>query len=431
MSRPHLHPRALYAEPPAVAADAATEFGASVRAEDLLYVQVNVGDGDCQVLVLPRVDGSRKVLVADTPNGDKTIELIESLRSCADEDGQPLVELDGNFYVVATHPHRDHIGGLNKVLETYRDHVAEYWDCGYRYTGADYQRLVNEVDDLQRLGPGSATVSYPAAGTTRFIDDVRITTLAPAVRLRNRFDTWGVEVNDASLVLKVEFPVSWMPVVNPDADVRRKAKIILGGDAQTHSWGQVMHDFPQLHAHESPVVDALRDTVEATEPLRAHLFKVPHHASKHGVNLELVERVKPKISIVSSKGDRPNYFFPHDVAQESIREALQRVAANHKSPRQRDWALGLLYTADTMAGPADAFAADLDDFSDVEQAETDMGAIDKPEPPDAANATDLGSIACAVRPTGAMRLWRFQDEPGDDVDLEKALRYLGPGVVRT
>jgi hypothetical protein len=153
---------------------------------------------------------------------------------------------------------------------------------------------------------------------------------------------------------------------------------------------------------------------------------VPHHASKHGVNLELVERINPKISIVSSKAARPNYYFPHDVAQESIREALQKVATTG-NVRMRDWVLGLLYTADTMAGPAAPFAAD---FAEAEQAETDFGVSDQPEPPDGDNSSALGSIACVVQPTGAMKLWRFQDDPGDDVDFSNALRYFGPRVVR-
>ncbi|MEL7208259.1 MAG: hypothetical protein AAGK32_08535 [Actinomycetota bacterium] len=328
---------------------------------------------------------------------------------------------------MATHPHRDHIGGLNKVLRTYRDHIAEYWDSGYRYTGADYQRLVNEVDDLQQARLAAVSVSHPAAGTTRFLDDVRITALAPSVRLRNRFDTWGVEVNDASIVLRVEFPVSWMPVTAADAEIPRRAKIVLGADAQTHSWGQVMHDFPNLHGHDSAVVDVLRDTLDTTEPLRAHLFKVPHHASKHGVNIELVERINPRLTLVSSKANAPNYYFPHHVAQESIREALQRVAATGK-PRLRDWALGMLYTSDTVAGPPASFANDADD---AEQAENDFAPSNMVDPDGSDQATPLGSIACVVRPTGSMKVWRFGDEPSSDVDLGQALRYLGPNVVKT
>jgi beta-lactamase superfamily II metal-dependent hydrolase len=30
------------------------------------------------------------------------------------------------------------------------------------------------------------------------------------------------------------------------------------------------------------------------------VLKVSHHASKHGVNLELVERIKPALTLVSS-----------------------------------------------------------------------------------------------------------------------------------
>ena len=61
----------------------------------------------------------------------------------------------------------------------------------------------------------------------------------------------------------------------------------------------MLRDFPQLGPVSTPVTAALK-LAGGTQPLRADVFKVPHHGSKHGLTLELVEAIKPKISIVSS-----------------------------------------------------------------------------------------------------------------------------------
>ena len=50
--------------------------------------------------------------------------------------------------------------------------------------------------------------------------------------------------------------------------------------------------------------------------LRANVLKVSHHGSKHGVNLELVERMAPDLTLISSVPGKGKYGFPHTVAQD-------------------------------------------------------------------------------------------------------------------
>jgi len=149
-----------------------------------------------------------------------------------------------------------------------------------------------------------------------------------------------------------------------------------------------MHDFPELRPSEAPAARALRMALGA-DPLRATVFKVPHHASKHGVTLELVEMIKPRLSLVSSAGGGGRYNFPHSVAQESVREALEAIASSGAA-HHPDHELGIHYTADK----------DTDD-------------------------TPLGSMAIVLSPTGRKRhLWRFGDRPGEQIDLTKGRRFV-------
>ena len=104
-----------------------------------------------------------------------------------------------------------------------------------------------------------------------------------------------------------------------------------------------MTDFAELRPSDSPAAKALRMALGA-DPLRAQVFKVPHHASKHGVNLELVELIKPSTEPDLVGGRRRRYNFPHTVAQESVREALEAIASTGAAHRP-DHELGIHYTS--------------------------------------------------------------------------------------
>ena len=115
---------------------------------------------------------------------------------------------------------------------------------------------------------------------------------------------------------------------------------------------------------------------------------MPHHASKHGLNLSLVEAVGPSLSLVSSVGGGGKYNFPHTVTLEALREGLESTTKEGKA-HSPDHELGIHYTS----------------------ARDPRGA--------------LGSIALIVSPTGRKRdLWRFRDGPDDDVSLARACRFV-------
>ncbi len=73
------------------------------------------------------------------------------------------------------------------------------------------------------------------------------------------------------------------------------------------------------------------------------MFKIPHHASKRGVNLELVEAVAPKMRQISSVGGGGKYNFPHAVSMEAIREAMQPIGSTGGT-RRADHQLNIHHT---------------------------------------------------------------------------------------
>jgi hypothetical protein len=147
----------------------------------------------------------------------------------------------------------------------------------------------------------------------------------------------------------------------------------------------VLGDFPELPPQPTAANRALR-AATGRDHLAGQTFKISHHGSKHGINLELIERVDPALTLISSVGGGGKYNFPHSVAQNLIREAL---APNEGTgtPTTSDADLGIFYTSD----------------------------LDTDQVP-------CGSIAVVI---GAKQreLWRMYDRPAEPIDFGKARRW--------
>ena len=366
--------------------DDAAKFLGRVRPQDLVYFLCNVGDADAQVVLLPEnpQTNKRQALVVDAGRRDKIPALINGLATegLLPSNGGGL-EPGAIALVVATHPHLDHIAGIPEVLRSFRSAISEFWDPGYFHTLPAYHEMMTAIEESPSL-----VYAQPTSGLRRWIGNVQVTVLSPSIGLRNRFDTYGIEINDSSISMRLEFPAARVIELDDERNYvtqRRTQSLILGADAQTLSWSYASTDFPYLHASHSAVAKALK-MATGSDPLRANVLKISHHGSKHGVNLELVERIAPNVTLVSSVAGGGAYRFPHTIAQELIREGLERTTSTGVAHKP-DYELGLFYTSD------------VDDAGD-----------------------DLGTIAI-VMGSQQWEMWRFGDDRDDDVDLGGGRRW--------
>ena len=368
-----------------------------VGPDDLVYVYFlcNVGDGDAQLLLLPEQAATqtgtrmRRAIVVDSASPTKIPRLLRSLVDAGllpAQTGSQTQPADGAIaLVVATHPHRDHIGGISQLLTGFAGAVSEMWEPGYYHTGPDYIEMMNAIESQASL-----LYAQPTSGLRRWFGNVAVTVLTPSIQLRNRFDTYGVEVNNASISLRVEFPATRVVQRADDRsllDTPNTKSLILGADAQTLSWSYADTDFPVLAASDTAAAKAIK-AATGSDPFRSQVLKVSHHASKHGVNLELVERIRPALTLVSSVAGGGSYRFPHTVGQELIREAIDPTTTSGAA-HPPDWELGIFYTSDTSTAGA-----------------------------------KLGSFAVVIG-AGQRTTWRMLDSTTGAIDLSKATRWTG------
>lgn len=375
--------------------------------DHLVYFLLNVGDGDTQLLLLParpaqpagdeddpnRRAHGRRAIVVDVATTRKLPALLDALADAG------IVDLDEDELfplVVGTHPHSDHLGGMPQFLRRYGDQVGQFWEPGYYHPSGGFVETMVALEDHPQIRH-----LQPTSGTTCFIDAVKVTVLTPGIGLRGRFDTYGVAINDASLSIRVEFPATRI-AREPDRDGTNENRaylkldapwaLLLGGDAQTTAWAQAAVDFPQLHRDHNPALYRSLRAATGQDQLSAHILKVPHHASKRGINLELIERIKPRLTLISSVTGGGRYNFPHPVTVEAIREALEPIGTKAKPHRSPDHDLGIHYTGAHT---------------------THHG---NPQP--------AGSIAILIPPKrrARLRLWRLGDEPREPIDVNNARR---------
>jgi len=362
----------------------------------LLYFLLNVGDGDTQLLVLPpnSNDAKRRVVIVDVATRSKLPALLDALAAAgvlSEPPGSPgQVQL-----LVASHPHADHIGGLDDLLARYNGPsgcIDQFWEPGFAFPNPSFYNLMRRLDTspwIRRL--------QPTSGTTLYLDSVKVTVLGPGVGLRTRFDTYGVGVNDASITLMIDYPATSIVAepdpAHPDRVNRRQAsqrsrRLLLGGDAQFTSWAQATIDFPDLAQEFNADLARELRAARGRDYLAADILKVSHHASKHGVTLELLERVGATYSLVSAVAGGGKYNFPHALAMDAAREArLATTSSGAAYPSDHD--LGLHVTGSVLAGTP---------------------------------ARPLGSIGVLLpaRASSPVRLFRFLDARRDAVVLEGA-----------
>lgn len=262
-------------------------------ASGLLRVHyVDVGQGDAAVWEMP--DGSLVVYdcgdVAPSPDGNP---LVRHLR---DRLGRaPGSEIHA---LVASHGHRDHVGGCDEVFETYRvRHVYEAW-----YEGPDRPRSYERFLDLAKAEGAQLHTLRPAGE-------------AEGERTLARWDAMELPAGaNASAVLL------W-----PEAPASAWDRVAEHGLAYRLAFGEVAFCF------QGDVETAQEARLASEDPRRdlsCDVYLVGHHGSREASSDAWLRRMDPRVALVSF-GENA-YGHPTPEALCRVQASGAKVYATHR-----------------------------------------------------------------------------------------------------
>ena len=256
---------------------------------------INVGNGDS--ILVREMEGERLRFSMLVDCGHDSLERddhppVEDPRSCRIFAGdflrsQGVAHLD---ILLVTHFHRDHIGGLGRVLETVTvgellTPYAPPADSGPLDPDGDngLPKAARNVLRCMDLYAGPLRRYGDRIGRIKELPGDRMECL----RLeRNGYDLihWGKAMNVSSLRQRLYY---------------HGREIVLGGDAYAHMW----------------------ETQTATP---CDILKVPHHASLSSTTRKLLRLLQPKAAVVCVAAGRPDER-PHPYIVSLLKEFTEDV----------------------------------------------------------------------------------------------------------
>jgi competence protein ComEC len=240
---------------PEPTAEPVVEGPAPAVAGDLQVHFIDVGQGDATLLVAPDA-----TMLIDSGRHDRS-DVVPYLQSVG------VTALD---VVAITHPHADHIGQFDQVLDTFT--VAEVWWSGTVHPTRTFERAVAALER------SSAVYEEPRAGDTATVGSLTIDVVNPT-------DPIGSDLHDASLSFRVSYG---------------GVRFLFTGDAET--------------ATEQRMIAGHAGWLDAD------IYQVGHHGSATSTSSPFLDAVSPAVAVYSA-GAGNSYGHPHDVVIERLRGA--------------------------------------------------------------------------------------------------------------
>lgn len=198
---------------------------------DLEVIYVDVGQADCTYIK----QGNYSMLIDAGNNSDGKL-LVEYFKS---------IGVERFDYVVGTHPHEDHIGGLDDIISNF--------DIGTIYMPKVGTTTKTFEDILDAVKMKNLKIATPSIGDTFPLGKSKL----EVVSIKNE----ASDLNDTSIVLHLNYG---------------EVSYLFMGDASKKI--------------EKEILD---------KDIASDVIKVGHHGSEYSTDLEFLKKVNPKYAIIS------------------------------------------------------------------------------------------------------------------------------------
>ena len=225
---------------------------------------IDVGQGASTLVSM----GDTHILI-DAGENDQGDKVVEQLKAWG---------VDRLALAIGTHPHSDHIGGMDDVLNAFE--VEAYMMPEVAHTSKTYESV------LQALEENEIPVTYPEAGDSLELGGMRLTVLGPEQVEED-------DLNNCSLVSRVDSAYG---------------SVLIPGDCERQ---------------------AEETMLKGNRLLKADVLQLAHHGSSTSNTEAFLKAVDPKW-VVIPVGEGNSYGHPHD-------EILQRVEELGCKAYRTDW----------------------------------------------------------------------------------------------
>lgn len=206
---------------------------------ELLLTMIDVGQADSFFLK----QGEHTLLI-DCGTRSTGSDVVEYLKN------QGITKID---YVLGTHPHEDHMGGMYDVITNFEigKIILPKVEAG-EVTTNWYMKLMNEI------ATGNYTLEYVELGAIYQLGDATIKVIGP-------IENPSGNLNNYSTVLKVTFG---------------EMDVIMTGDAEK---------------------DVEAAILKSNENIEAEILKVGHHGSDTSSSTDFLDAINPHYALISTK----------------------------------------------------------------------------------------------------------------------------------
>lgn len=217
---------------------------------------LNVGQGDSELI---QVNGINMLIDAGTNAGAN--DLVKDLKN----RGIKTIDI-----AIATHPHEDHIGGMDEVLENFD--VKSFYAPKVSHTTKTYENMLKAVKNE------GLKIKQIKEGTK--IDLGKDTEVQVYSPVKSQYE----ELNNYSPVMKISYGQN---------------SFMFTGDAESLVEKEILNE---------------------NKDLKADVLKLGHHGSHSSTSKEFLKAIDPSIAIVSCAKDN-KYGHPHKETMSNLKKA--------------------------------------------------------------------------------------------------------------
>ncbi len=229
------------------------------KTEDVIFADENtlnvyfidVGQADSILL-----ENKGHYMLIDAGNNEDGPKLVNYFNE------QDIKEFD---YVVGTHAHEDHIGGMDDIIKNFK--INNFYMPDAITTTKTFEDVLDALEETNVI------FQTPKVNQTFNLQDTTITTLSVTADEKN--------LNDTSIVLKVKHGTN---------------TFLFMGDASTKIEKNLLN-----------------------KDIKSDVLKVGHHGSRYSTSLEFLKQVSPEYAVISV-GENNTYKHPHEEILKRLEE---------------------------------------------------------------------------------------------------------------